>query len=190
MGKSKKGEKFENAMDLIDRPAMMGAAPTGMIPAMLNGKYVVFFGFGSTKVKSDGLAVLAEAAKAYQEENPERIVVGGHADTVGSDKVNLIVSRRRAENVSAVLNKHGVPRAKLMVKAYGESRLAIPTPDNVREPRNRRVTVDFENGMVTAGGEPYMPKAVKVKKAEPKMEAAPVAAPTPEGEGVETKPAQ
>jgi OOP family OmpA-OmpF porin len=35
----------------------------------------------------------------------------------------------------------GVPPNVMQVSGHGENDLAVPTPDGVREPRNRRVTI-------------------------------------------------
>lgn len=68
--------------------------------------------------------------------------IEGHTDTVGDAAQNEQLSRRRAEAVRDYLVKrHGVPAARLNAVGLGESQLLVPTPDQVPEPRNRRVQV-------------------------------------------------
>ena len=65
----------------------------------------------------------------------------GHADRSGPDGYNQKLSERRARNVAALVTAAGVPASAVTVDAKGESAPAVPTPDGVREPLNRRVEV-------------------------------------------------
>jgi len=78
----------------------------------------------------------------------EAVQVEGHTDTVGPPEVNLELSTRRAlsafnemlrtvPRLTAYNNQRDQP--VMAVSGYGEMRLAIPTADNVNEPRNRRI---------------------------------------------------
>lgn len=66
----------------------------------------------------------------------------GHADRSGSDGFNLRLSRRRAAAVAAAFTAEGFSRGALTIAAVGETDLAVPTADGVREEANRRVTID------------------------------------------------
>lgn len=161
--------KFETAMNAIENgnggPYPDFSSDYQPLDGFYNGKYVVYFGFNSFNVRHSGINVLKLAAEAYESIKPAQVVVNGHADTVGSSKVNIIVSRKRAESVSSVLRKAGVPRNKINVKSSGENRLAVLTADNVKEPRNRRVEVEFSD-------EPFasMPETPKKEVAVQKKE--------------------
>jgi OmpA-OmpF porin, OOP family len=48
-----------------------------------------------------------------------------------------------------VLVQDGVPQTSLVVTGRGENDLRVPTPDDIREPQNRRVEI-------VAGGPPPM----------------------------------
>ena len=68
--------------------------------------------------------------------------IEGHTDTVGDAEQNAQLSRRRAEAVrDHLLKRHGIAPARLAAIGLGESQLLVPTPDQVAEPRNRRVQV-------------------------------------------------
>jgi outer membrane protein OmpA-like peptidoglycan-associated protein len=73
-----------------------------------------------------------------------KVFIEGHADGVGDEEFNLVLSHRRAKAVGELLVQAGVPRAQLSTRAYGESMLADPSP---RSGRNRRVSI-----RVAAGG--------------------------------------
>lgn len=72
------------------------------------------------------------------------IVVAGHADAVGSDEANIVVSRDRARLVRDLLVKAGAPPAVFEVSSHGKRNPLVKTRDGVSEPRNRRVTVTLQ----------------------------------------------
>ncbi|MGD9603564.1 MAG: OmpA family protein, partial [Gammaproteobacteria bacterium] len=67
------------------------------------------------------------------------IVVIGHTDTAGESSFNDTLSVRRAESVRARLIELGGAAGRIKATGRGERELAVPTPDEVHEPRNRRV---------------------------------------------------
>jgi outer membrane protein OmpA-like peptidoglycan-associated protein len=81
--------------------------------------------------------ILAEIAKRPI---PDVLVVG-HTDTVGTDASNDALGLQRAETVRAALIKLGIPAADIRAISRGKRQLAVPTADNVSEPRNRRVEI-------------------------------------------------
>ena len=48
------------------------------------------------------------------------VVVRGHADDSGSEAFNLRLSRRRAQKIATILEKNGIQRKRIKVKAFGE----------------------------------------------------------------------
>ncbi|MFO1324456.1 MAG: OmpA family protein [Burkholderiales bacterium] len=81
--------------------------------------------------------VLAEVARRPV---PDVLVVG-HTDTVGTDQLNDALGLRRAETVRASLIALGVPASDVQASSRGKRAPAVPTGDNVAEPRNRRVEI-------------------------------------------------
>jgi OOP family OmpA-OmpF porin len=67
--------------------------------------------------------------------------IGGHTDTTGPASYNQQLSNRRAEAVRKELIAQGVAPDDIATSAYGESDLAVPTANNVNEPRNRRFLI-------------------------------------------------
>ena len=72
-----------------------------------------------------------------------RLVIYGNADRSGPDAYNLELSRRRAEEVVAELERLGLGRERMQVIALGERYPLVPTDDGVREPNNRAVYFSF-----------------------------------------------
>jgi outer membrane protein OmpA-like peptidoglycan-associated protein len=85
--------------------------------------------------RSDVDRILAEIARRPV---PDVLVIG-HTDTVGSDAANDALGLSRAEVVRQALIRLGVPAADVRAISRGKRALAVPTADNVAEPRNRRV---------------------------------------------------
>ena len=103
--------------------------------------FTVYFGWNRSWVGPAGMAVLQQAAAVYRAGGVVAVQVTGYADTSGSPAYNLRLSARRAQHVALLLTRMGVAANAIQIAAVGETNLAIPTPDGVREPRNRRVTV-------------------------------------------------
>ena len=71
---------------------------------------------------------------------PEVVVIG-HTDTTGSDDYNDRLSLQRAERIRARLLQRGlgIPPDNVVAVGRGKRELLVPTPDQVAEPKNRRV---------------------------------------------------
>ncbi len=104
------------------------------------GTYTVYFEFNSATLTGDARHIVSEAATAARH-GTARIEVNGYTDKAGTAQYNMGLSKRRADAVRAALIADGISAKRITVKAYGESNPAIPTPDGVREPRNRRAVV-------------------------------------------------
>ncbi len=68
----------------------------------------------------------------------------GHTDRSGGDDYNQALSERRVSSVTDALAGTGFAGARISGYGVGESDPAVPTPDGVREPRNRRVIVTLQ----------------------------------------------
>jgi outer membrane protein OmpA-like peptidoglycan-associated protein len=68
-----------------------------------------------------------------------RLYVGGHTDTVGDASSNQRLSTARAKAIAAWFKKAGFP-GQIYYQGYGEADLAVPTADEIDEPRNRRAS--------------------------------------------------
>eukprot|EP01037_Dinobryon_pediforme_P017886 gene17886-18117_t len=105
-------------------------------------QFVVYFPFDQSVLTTDAQAVVQAAANYALQGNATRLVVVGHTDTSGSVKYNLALSERRAKVVADSLVGLGVNKDKIGVDWKGKSDLAVPTPNGVKEPLNRRSTID------------------------------------------------
>jgi outer membrane protein OmpA-like peptidoglycan-associated protein len=70
------------------------------------------------------------------------IVVVGHTDRVGKLEDNDALSKRRAEKVRLELIGRGLGADSIQAAGRGEREPLVPTADEVKEPRNRRVEIN------------------------------------------------
>jgi OOP family OmpA-OmpF porin len=89
------------------------------------------------------LNVLDAIAEEVSKNPPASINVVGHADTSGSLKYNQRLALKRTNAVKDGLVQRGVDPSIIIIDAKGETELLVETPDNVREPANRRVNISF-----------------------------------------------
>jgi OOP family OmpA-OmpF porin len=121
------------------------ARPPAPVPAAVAPSpartFLVFFDWNRADLTTRARQIIAEAAQARSSQAVTRIEVTGHTDTSGSPQYNQGLSVRRANAVAAELVRLGVPRNEITATGVGESQLLVATPDNTREPQNRRVEI-------------------------------------------------
>lgn len=119
-------------------------APAAPPPEPLPEGGNVYFDFDKYNLRADAESALNSMVSDIQDRELAGITVGGHTDTAGPSEYNMQLSERRANTVAAELVKAGIPAQVITTEAFGETDLAVPTPDNTPEQANRRVQVDFE----------------------------------------------
>ena len=105
---------------------------------------IVQFASGSTDLTPEATQTLDRLGQALTDQSlaSYRFRIEGHTDTVGSREANQALSERRAAAVvDYLVNKFHVDRGRVQAIGMGEQGLAIVTPDQTPEPRNRRVQV-------------------------------------------------
>jgi len=106
-------------------------------------QFIVFFGFNKSNLSAEAERVVHEAAAAAHQFGSAQIIVVGHTDTVGSNSYNMRLSLRRAAVVKAELVEDGIKRDMIEASGKGETELMVQTGDGVKEPQNRRATIDL-----------------------------------------------
>jgi outer membrane protein OmpA-like peptidoglycan-associated protein len=104
---------------------------------------VVFFDFDRAELNASGETTMSQIIADIQDRELGGITVAGHTDTAGPPDYNMALSERRANTVAAELVKSGIPARIVTTEWFGETELAVETPDNTPEQANRRTTVDF-----------------------------------------------
>lgn len=80
------------------------------------------------------LQTLASLHKPY-------INITGHTDTIDTVEHNQVLGLKRAQKIAEYIKKANVDYLKMDISSDSELNLAVPTPDETREARNRRVVV-------------------------------------------------
>ena len=105
--------------------------------------YTLYFDLNKSTIRAGEQTKIAQISHDIAQYHPAQVTVAGHTDTSGKARYNVTLSSRRADAVSAALAKAGVVNEVIDKKAYGETDLAVATPQGVKNPENRRVVVDF-----------------------------------------------
>ncbi len=99
----------------------------------------VHFETGKAEITSDSENALNEAVASLKVHADWNIRVEGFTDNVGSKDANLRLSGDRADSVLNWLADHGVDRARLSSKGYGEARPVASNSTESGRAKNRRV---------------------------------------------------
>lgn len=138
---------FMTAMNLtVAAPAPVAAAPQIVKPApsVKVTSYSVFFDFDKSDLTADARQNIALAAEKIKAAGSGKVHITGYTDTVGTVAYNLKLSLRRADAVEKELAKDGIPVDRQSAEGRGKSDLLVATPDGVREPKNRRATIELQ----------------------------------------------
>jgi OOP family OmpA-OmpF porin len=114
--------------------------------ACVAGPFMVFFDPNSDKLTPQSMAILDNAAAAYQTCGQAQVMIAGHTDRKGRDEYNVGLSQRVATSVRKYLARRGIPDGVMTTQAFGESRPLVETADGVAEPQNRRAEITFGPG--------------------------------------------
>jgi outer membrane protein OmpA-like peptidoglycan-associated protein len=125
------------ARSLVDRPQPPTACPLR--------QFVIYFEWDRSNLNASALATIDTALEQTRSCTIAGVQIDGHSDTEPGPGYAVPLSDRRANTVREALIARGVSDALISTRAFGESDLAVQTPDGVREPLNRRavITISF-----------------------------------------------
>ena len=103
--------------------------------------FVLHFRTGTTTLTAESRERIRDVFAAVQTRKFPVIAVVGHTDRYGSARGNEILALRRAQSVADRLVAASADAKLIEASSHGESNPLIPTADNVRERRNRRVEI-------------------------------------------------
>lgn len=127
-----------------EAPVVVTPPPPPPPPAAEPEQFVVFFGFNKCNITAEADAVLTEAASAAKTQGSASVLIVGHTDTVGSNSYNQKLSECRANAAKSGLVSKGIGEGQITATGRGETELLVKTGDNVKEPQNRRATIDLK----------------------------------------------
>jgi outer membrane protein OmpA-like peptidoglycan-associated protein len=140
------------ALENVARPAPppppiapVATAPVAPIaappPPPAPSDFTVYFNFDSWTLTAEDLTVITNVINTARAGGQSHITVVGHTDTSGSAEYNQKLSVRRANVVVEALVDMGARRAAIQASGVGETDLAVQTPDNTKEAKNRRSVI-------------------------------------------------
>ncbi len=109
--------------------------------AVANDQIAIEFALGSATLTQEADRTLDVAARLFRDANPALMFTTGHADMLGDDYANLLLSARRAQAVKLGLVARGIPADRLLLRAVGTSDPAVASDPEAAQ--NRRVVVTW-----------------------------------------------
>jgi outer membrane protein OmpA-like peptidoglycan-associated protein len=103
--------------------------------------FTLFYKFDSDELTDESRALVPNILQSVKERPVPDVLIIGHTDTIGTATSNYTLGLRRAAAVRALLIEAGLDASFLEATSHGEADLLVQTPDNVAEPRNRRVEI-------------------------------------------------
>jgi len=137
----KKG--FDDAMAAMARKVAVAPAPAAAVATMAPTAYLVFFDFDRSDLKPEARKIIASAAQAIKAGHGIKIKITGYTDTMGTVPYNIKLSYRRGDAVEQELVRDGVTSSDISVDGKGKTDLLVQTGDEVREPKNRRASIEL-----------------------------------------------
>jgi outer membrane protein OmpA-like peptidoglycan-associated protein len=104
-------------------------------------EFRVYFEWDRADLTAEARQIIQQVAQAVGRGGSARLELVGKADRSGTDRYNQGLSERRFRAVQSALGQAGVPAGQVSGRGVGESQPPVPTPDGVREPRNRVVEI-------------------------------------------------
>ncbi len=105
---------------------------------------IIYFDFDQFNLSEVSKDKIKKFLNNYGSVINEYLVVG-HTDTKGTNKYNLSLSIKRAEVVKEILINYGIKQNSIKILGKGEESLAVNTPDDIKQPANRRVEIKKTN---------------------------------------------
>lgn len=99
----------------------------------------LLFKINSAELSENAKQELKKVVGILSKYDDTQILLEGHTDDTGSDRLNMKLSERRAEAVSSFLKSQNLPSSRLKTKWYGESQPKYPNDSQANREKNRRV---------------------------------------------------
>lgn len=138
--------------DYANRVAGGDVHYTPLVPNPQGGEtLVIFFGFDEETLAPRTQRQLSIVSDVLKTDPNRKLTLSGHADALGSDDYNKILSQKRAASVRNFLIRKGVTETQIKIIAEGESRPRRPNetasgeddPDGRRANRRTEIYLDF-----------------------------------------------
>ena len=116
-----------------------GAALAATPPAPQS--FTLYFHDDSTELLPRSRPEFERLLAALSAREAPEVQITGHTDRIGTVEYNDRLSALRAAVIRAALLEQGLTADSVLAVGRGERELLVQTPDETREPRNRRVEI-------------------------------------------------
>ena len=99
----------------------------------------IFFNSGEFTLDDKSKVELDRMVEFLRNNKQISIEISGHTDDVGTDQVNLELSKKRAQSVMDYLQKSGIEAVRLTSKGYGETKPVTKNDSEENRHKNRRI---------------------------------------------------
>jgi len=103
--------------------------------------FILYFKTDTTELSDDSRKLLGKILPAIVDHESTDVSIVGHTDRVGTREYNFHLGMERAILVRKFLLALGIDPKFFEVASHGEDNPLIPTDDEIREAKNRRVEV-------------------------------------------------
>jgi len=103
----------------------------------------IYFDLNSYQVNQTSKQALDGLINVLNKNKNKKITIEGHTDNVGSEELNMVMSRKRVKAIYDYLVGKGVSKNRLVTKAYGESQPLVSNFDEEGREVNRRIEFIF-----------------------------------------------
>ncbi len=119
-------------------PKEIEKGPGILLPSSL------LFNLNSWKLKPEAQKTLSTVYDTFNKSKDKDLIIEGHTCSIGKEKNNLELSKKRAQSVASFLKKtKGIPEQHIHIKHYGESSPIASNATPEGREKNRRVAIRF-----------------------------------------------
>src|SRR6185436_3396322 len=138
------GAFLQASVKFGEMPAVEEVAAPPPPPPPGGRSLIIFFGYNKCNITAEADSVLSAAAARAQSTGSARVQIAGHTDSSGSQAYNQKLSECRANAAKTNLVGKGIAEGSISTSGKGETELMVQTGDGVKEPQNRRATIDLQ----------------------------------------------
>lgn len=103
--------------------------------------FILYFHTDSTRLRKSSKQLLPDIVATINKRESKDISITGHTDRIAPESYNMALSYKRALFINHYLVSQNIAPDFLEITYHGESNPIVETPDEVAEPKNRRVEV-------------------------------------------------
>lgn len=110
-------------------------------PAPDTFRYIIYFDFDKSKITKESEDILNQVISKLTENYQYKCTMSGHTDQEGTEKYNLKLSSRRAENAKGYVRTYAGFAERVNTAYYGYTQPVIVTKNRKEARKNRRVEI-------------------------------------------------